>query len=38
MKYHLEMTLLYMKREWLMFQLITVLILDRILSAILPKE
>lgn len=38
MKYHLEMTLLYMRREWLMFQLITVLILDRILSAILPKE
>lgn len=38
MKYHIEMTLLYMRREWLMFQLITVLILDRILSAILPKE
>lgn len=38
MKYHIEMTLLYIKREWLMFQLITVLILDRILSAILPKE
>jgi hypothetical protein len=38
MKYHLQLTLLYIKREWLMFQLITVLILDRILSVILPKE
>lgn len=38
MKYHLQMTLLYLKREWLMFQLILVLVLDSILSAILPEE
>jgi len=34
MKYHLQLTLLYIKREWLMFQLIIVLLLDNILSAI----
>jgi hypothetical protein len=34
MKYHLQLTLLYIKREWLMFQLMIVLILDNILSAI----
>jgi hypothetical protein len=38
MKYHLQLTLLYIKREWLMFQLITIVIMDNILSAILPKE
>ena len=38
MKYHLQLTLLYIKREWLMFQLITITIMDNILSAILPKE
>ena len=38
MKYHLQLTLLYIKREWLMFQLITIAIMDNILSAILPKE
>ena len=38
MKYHLQMTLLYLKREWLMLQLILVLVLDSILSAILPEE
>lgn len=34
MKYHLQLTLLYIKREWLMFQLMIVLLLDNILSAI----
>jgi hypothetical protein len=34
MKYHLQLTLLYTKREWLMFQLMLVLLLDNILSAI----
>lgn len=34
MKYHLQLTLLYIKREWLMFQLIIVLLLDNILSSI----
>jgi hypothetical protein len=34
MKYHLQLTLLYIKREWLMFQLMLVLLLDNILSAI----
>jgi hypothetical protein len=38
MKYHLQMTLLYLKREWLMFQLILVLALESILSVILPEE
>ena len=34
MKYHLQLTLLHIKREWLMFQLMLVLLLDNILSAI----
>ena len=34
MKYHLQLTILYIKREWLMFQLMLVLLLDNILSAI----
>jgi hypothetical protein len=34
MKYHMKLTLLYIKREWLMFQLIIVLLLDNILSII----
>ena len=38
MKYHLQMTLLYIKREWLMFQLILVLAIEDILSVILPEE
>jgi len=38
MKYHLQLTLLYIKREWLMLQLITIAIMDNILSAILPKK
>lgn len=38
MKYHLQLTLLYIKREWLMLQLITIAIMDNILSAILPRE
>lgn len=34
MKYHLQLTLLYIKREWLILQLMIVLLLDNILSAI----
>lgn len=30
----MKLTLLYIKREWLMFQLIIVLLLDNILSSI----
>lgn len=32
------MTLLYLKREWLMFQLILLVAAENILSAILPEE
>ena len=34
MKYHIQLTLLYIRREWLIFQLIIALLLDNILSAI----
>lgn len=35
MKYYTKLTILYIRREWLMLQLITVCIADNILDAIL---
>lgn len=38
MKYYIQLTLLYIKREWLMFQLISVVMADNILNFILKRK